>query len=143
MSREEIPIPEPVYSADLHSDVVGECKEYWLKARPWTKLRVLRKGVDASSGAICTLCQGEVGTCDKEVEAVQYNTTFGDAQWYCEDHALKQSEWDVIHYDSKPKPTPPLTPEQEKFIAKLLEKKKTKKERDEEREEKEREEYNP
>lgn len=125
---------EPEYPADLHSDVVGECREYRTKGRPWTKLRVLRKGVDASEGASCTNSQGNFHQeCSKKVEAVQYDTTFGAPQWYCEEHALKQADWDVIFYDSKPKPTPDLTSEQKSFIEKLLSKGKKKEKKEEEK----------
>lgn len=116
---------EPAYPSDLHSDVVGECQKEWANGRPWTNIRVLRKGVDNLSSASCSYWGG----CSKKVEAVQYNSTFGEPQFYCEDHAVVQQERDVFHYDSKPRPVPDLTPAERTFIQKLLTKKKKKDER--------------
>lgn len=127
VESEDPPRREPVYPQTLHSEVVGECREWWGKGRPWTKLRVLRGGVDSSEGASCGGSQGEFGTtCPRKVEAVQYTTCFGDPLFYCEEHALKQADWDVLLYDSAPKERPPLTAEEEAFIKKLLTKKRRK-----------------
>jgi hypothetical protein len=94
--------------------------------------------VDNSEGQSCGGSQGQFHIeCNAKVEAVQYNVQ-GHPQWYCEKHALLQADWDVI-FSGPPKPVPPLTEAQKKFIEKLLEKKKTKKEREEEREQ----EYDP
>lgn len=135
MSQEDDKSPksEPVYPAGLHSDVVGECREWLAKGRPWTRLRVLQRGVDASEVASCDGSQGHFSPCPKKVEAVQYTTAFGDPQWYCEEHALKQADWDTIFYDSKPEPQrPPRTAEDEEWLRRFMAKGKKKQERVEE-----------
>lgn len=126
-SEDKLSTWQPEYPPELHPDVLGECREYRTKGRPWTKLRVLRKGVDASEGASCGGSQGNFDQpCPKKVEAVQYTTSFGDPQWFCEEHALKQADWDVIFYDSEPKPPPELSQEDREWIARFLAKGKKK-----------------
>jgi hypothetical protein len=61
----------------------------------------LQKGVDDPQGYSCNGCQGQHHlTCTGTLEAVQYTTAFGDPVFYCEDHALKQNDWDIVHYRS-------------------------------------------
>lgn len=131
MSEREFIIPDPVYPTDLHPTVLGEVREAWTDGRPYSPIRELRKGVDASEGAQCGGSQGNGHLeCKLPVEGVQYSSAFGSPMWYCEKHALDQFEWDKI-LAGPPKPTPPLTKEQEAMITKLLEKKKPKKKKDE------------
>jgi hypothetical protein len=115
---------EPSYPDTLHPDVIGECRKEWANGRPWTHIQVLRNGVDNSDGASCAYTAG----CSKPVEAVQYTSVWGDAVFYCADHAVMQQSMDVFHYDRRPKPIPELTTEQKNFIAKILAKAKKKKE---------------
>jgi hypothetical protein len=95
---------EPVYPQTLHSDVVGECRKWWLKKRPWTVIRALRKGVDTSEGASCSGSQGNFHIpCTEKVVCVQYTSAFGDPQFYCEKHAMLQIDCDINLYDG-PRP---------------------------------------
>lgn len=123
----------PEVDASLHSEVRAEVEAARAKGRPWTLIREVRKGVDNLSGLSCEGSQGEFrkdGACPNKVEGIQYNI-YGIPLVFCEEHALKQNDWDKIFYDSKPKETPPLTKEQEESIRKLLEKPKKRKKKDE------------
>lgn len=131
MSEErDFTVKQPELPSDLHAEVRAEVDKLWMDGKPWTLIRELRKGVDDPSGHSCYTAQGEVAPCNSKLEAVQYNT-MGHAVFFCEKHALLQNEWDKIHYRSEAKATPPLTKEQEAFIAKLLIKKKKLKPKDE------------
>jgi hypothetical protein len=66
------------------------------------------------------------------VEAVQYTSSFGNAEFYCADHAVAREEMDVILFDSEPRKPPELTPDDREFIRRLLTKKRRRTERDEE-----------
>ena len=121
MDQSDEPTPlGPMLPPDLHPELVRECQEWWMKDRPYTKLRVLRVNTDNPEGASCVGSQGNFGTtCQKKVEAVQYTTTGGNPQYYCEEHAIQQASWDVVFYEAGPRPTPPMTPEQEAWLSKL------------------------
>lgn len=122
-----------------HPEVASETAAAWGKGRPWTIIRVLRKGVDDPSGAACCGSQGNHQLeCPKKVEAVQYTTTFGDPAWYCEEHAVLQAEWDVHLYDSvSGVKVKKQTPEEIAWWQKFMQKGKKKKEPEKE------EEYDP
>lgn len=123
MSDREYTAWEPTYPASLHSDVVGECRQAYTNGRPWTQVRVLRKGADDPKGASCSHHTG----CQAKVEAVQYSTAFGDPLFYCEEHAVEEQERQVWLYDSKPKPNrPKWTEEDERWVKRFLEKGKRK-----------------
>jgi hypothetical protein len=131
MSEREFVIKPPELPSTLSAEVRTEVEQLWEGRRPWSKIRELRKGVDASDGH-CEGSQGEFvkdGHCPNKVEGVQYNIQ-GHPMYFCEKHALLQNEWDKIFYDSKPKETPPLTKEQEESIRKLLEKKPKRRKKD-------------
>lgn len=131
MSEErDFTVQAPELPSDLHAEVRTECAQLWMDGKPWTVIREIRKGVDNPSGHSCYTAQGVTGTCDKKLEGVQYNV-MGHPIFFCEEHALIQNDWDKIHYRSEPKPTPELTEEQKRTIAKLLEPKKKKKQKEE------------
>lgn len=91
---------KPVYHPTLHPDVVGECTKWWAKGRPWTVIRALRKGVDASDGSSCSGSQGQFHLdCTGTPVCVQYTSAFGDPQFFCEKHAMLQIDWDILFYD--------------------------------------------
>lgn len=118
----------PTYPVTLHSEIVSECSKEWTNRRPWTHVRVLRKGVDSSDGASC-----HKDGCTKKVEAVQYTTAFGDPVFFCDDHAVVQEEWDHANYDSKPKVRPlpkGWQAEVDAMMAKLMKKSKKKEQKD-------------
>ncbi len=121
---------EPEYPASLHPDVISECRDAWMKGRPWTKIRALREGVDVSEGSSCAnACPSFHLACPKTVEGVQYTSPFGDPQFYCEGHALEQIEWDRAHYDSQPKPwRHEFSPEEQREIERIVNRGKKRKE---------------
>jgi len=135
-NREADELAVKVYPSSLHADVIAELNKYWMKARPWTEIRELRKGVDDPSGHHCIGVMGQFDKgCSKPVAGVQYTTAFGDPVFYCEDHALEQFKWDKANYDEAPKERPDPGPEWHAEIAKMMfkiEKKKRKKEEPEE-----------
>jgi len=122
----------PFDAGALSAEVRAEVEKIRMDNHPWTLIRPLQKGADASDALTCDGATGDrTDLCSSKVEAVQYNVQ-GESQHYCEKHAVMQAEWDTIHYRSKARPVPDLTKEQIASIAKLLEKKKSKKEREKE-----------
>ena len=120
----------------LSAEVRAEVENIRVLKKAWSRIRPLQEGSDNPGSRPCDGSQGNHHLdCTKKVEAVQYNIQ-GEIQVYCEEHALLQNEWDIIHHWSKPKPETPLTKEEEERIAKLLVKKKSKKEREKEAAEK-------
>jgi hypothetical protein len=123
----------PLLSTSLSAEVRAECEKSFMDGSPWTKIRPLQKGVDASDHLTCDGAAGDrKEDCSAKVEAVQYSSAQGEVQHYCEKHALMQNEWDIVHYYSEPAPVPDLTKDQIARIEKLLEKKKSKKQREKE-----------
>ncbi len=94
----------------------------WMGGRPWTEIRVLREGVDASEGTSCGGSQGCFHLpCPKPVEGVQYSSARGVPQWFCEEHALLQVDWDRTLYDEPPRPwTHEFSPEEQREIERIL-----------------------
>lgn len=133
MNEREIIITAPELPSDLHAEVRAEVADAWGKGRPWTQIRALRKGIDNPS-VPCVGAQGEFlkdGECKNKVEGIQYNIQ-GVQMCYCEEHALKQNEWDKVFYDSKgTPPRPKWTAADEEFVKKLREGKKRRKKNEE------------
>ena len=125
--RDEEPPRRPEYDPGTHPDVVGECEREWTNNRPWTHIRVLRKGVDDSRGQSCA-----VMGCPSVVEAVQYSSSCGAPLFYCDPHAVEQETRDIRMYDMPPPEVPDLTAEQRAFIERLRRKPKRRDPRDEE-----------
>lgn len=126
---DKISIWEPTYEG-VSADIAAECRAAWDSGRPWTPIRELQKGTDNSDGASCAGTQGKFHLeCKNKVEGVQYTSAHGTPQFYCEEHALAQNDWDKIFYDSKPreiKESQEVVEARAARIAKLLEKKKKK-----------------
>ena len=123
----------PLELNTLSAEVRAECEKSGMDGSPWTRIRPLQKGVDASEHLTCDGGTGDrTEDCSGTVSAVQYSSAQGESQHYCDKHAVMQAEWDVVHYYSKPKPVPAMTKEQEAFVQKLLEKKKSKKQKEKE-----------
>jgi len=123
----------PLELNTVPAEVRAECEKAAMEGSPWSRIRPLQKGVDASEHLTCDGATGDrAEECSGKVEAIQYSSAQGESQHYCEKHAITQAEWDVVHYYSKPKPVPAMTKEQEAFVAKLLEKKKSRKQKEKE-----------
>jgi hypothetical protein len=123
----------PLELNTVSAEVRAECEKAGVEGSPWSRIRPLQNGVDASDHLTCDGATGDRSEeCFGTVEAVQYSSAQGEAQHYCEKHALLQNEWDIVHYYSEPAPVPDLTKDQIARIEKLLEKKKSKKQREKE-----------
>jgi hypothetical protein len=121
----------PLELGTVPAEVRAECEKSRMEGSPWTRIRPLQKGVDASDTLSCDGSQGSHHLdCTEPVVAVQYTSMQGESQHYCEKHALDQNEWDIAHYYSKAKPVPAMTKEQEDFVVKLLTKKKVMREKE-------------
>lgn len=119
----------------MHPDLAEECRAAYMEAKPYTRIRPLREGVDDPQGAHCDGSQGNHHLdCPQPLVAVQYTTAFGDPAFYCEEHALLQNEWDNVHYYSvhKPRKLPAGWQEEiDAMMARLTKKDKKKKEAEE------------
>jgi hypothetical protein len=119
-----------VLMEDLSKEVLEECKAAFEAGRPWTKIRVIETGDPQGGSCVGSLGKFEVD-CDQKVEAIQYTSVPGGIFRYCEKHALEQSNWDKILYDSKPIPRPPMTTAEEAWLKRFMEKGKKKKPKEE------------
>lgn len=103
MSERDFSAKEPVYEPGVHPEVARECLETWRQGKPWTRIRVLEKGVDDPSGQSCSNSQGKFHLpCSKKIEAVQYTSAMAIPMFLCEEHALEQNDWDNIFYWDPP-----------------------------------------
>lgn len=117
-------VKNPEYAPEVPPEVARECLEAWRGGKPWTRIRVL-EGDSVGPGATCEGSQGEFGkACSKKIEAVQYSSRFGDPLFFCEEHALKQNDWDnILYWDAYKVPDRPEMSESErKALDKFLNK---------------------
>lgn len=134
MSERVLETPDPTYPPEVPADVAAECRAAWMEGRPWTRLRVLRDGAEALPGGACEGSSGKFLGCPKRPEAVQYASSCGAQQLFCEEHALEQVEWDRILYDSQPAERPDPGPEWHAEVEQVMKRlyRKKREERDDE-----------
>jgi hypothetical protein len=105
VSERDFTPKDPVYESDVHSEVARECMETWRQGKPWTRIQVLRKGVDNPNGQSCGNSQGHFNQpCADQIEAVQYTSAQAVPMFFCERHALEQNGVDNALYWSTPDP---------------------------------------
>ena len=128
MSERDFSVRDPEYPPSVHPDTARECLEAWRAGRPWTDIRVLEPR-DSTDGQQCANSQGHFNeACSKKIEAVQYTTRFGDPLFFCEEHALKQVEWEHIFAGPGNPEDHSLSPEEQRDLDRILNKGKKKKE---------------
>ena len=137
MSDLEAIVPLPSYGPEVPEDVAAECLKAWMADQPWTPIRVLRSPSECPPTAACEGSYGRFGTeCPGKVAAVQYCSRYAVPQFYCEEHALLQNDWDIANYRSPPAdrkhPGPEWQAEVDAVMKRLFKKKREEREETEE-----------
>jgi len=117
--EEQVRYDSPRKLGTLPPEVLKEIELAEEQGAPVTLMRPIDPKLEPKTGA----CAGSAGNyqndCPECVCAVQYITLTGEPQFYCEPHALKTNDWDIIHYRSRPKRVPELTPAEVALIAEI------------------------